>query len=97
MAFNLELLKTKVSDFLHTVGSELGPWVHHLEEGFHNVAAQVHVQAVADEKAAETVVAGAVNTVEQQVTDDITTATEPDATPAPVVADPAEPASAPSA
>lgn len=76
MAFDLETLKTRVTDFLHTLEADLGPWVAHLKDGFHAVATAVHQQAEDDEKAAENVAVGAVKTLEKQAEDDVAAASE---------------------
>lgn len=74
MAFDLELLKTEVTDLLHRTEAKVGPWLADLKTAFHAVADQVHRQALADETAAKSSIAGAVKTVETQVKEDIATA-----------------------
>lgn len=74
MAFDLETIKTRITDFLHTLAADLGPYVDRFKNEFHTVAAQVHQQALADEEAAKHTVAGAVQTIESQVEQDATTA-----------------------
>jgi hypothetical protein len=71
MAFDLELLKTEVTDLLHRTEAKIGPWLADLKTAFHAVADQVHRQALADETAAKNAVLGAVKTVETQVTQDV--------------------------
>lgn len=82
MAFNLELIKTKLADLVHGVEAEIGPWAQHLLAGLHAVVESVHAQAVADEQTIAGQVAGDVTTVETAVGT---------ATPAPVAVETTEP------
>lgn len=90
MAFNLELIKTELSDWLHTVEAKfgLGPEVAKLETGLHTVVDQVHAQAVADEA-----------TIKDQVIGDVKAIPDgggpADAVPVPKDAEPTEPATSP--
>lgn len=65
MAFNLELIKTKLSDWLHTVEADLGlgPAAAKLEASLHTVVDQVHDQAVADEATVKNQVIGDVKAI----------------------------------
>ena len=46
--FDLMAVKAKLTELLHGLEADLGPWAKKLEEAFHAVADHVHAQAVAD-------------------------------------------------
>lgn len=80
MAFNLELIKTKLADWFHGIETELGlgPEAAKLEASLHAVIDQAHAQVVVDEQTVKNQVIGDVKTVESDADDAATTAaTEP--------------------
>lgn len=70
MAFNLELVKTKVADWVRTLEADLGPAVERVRDAFGTVLGQVHAEAVADERTIKDQVIGDVKTVEDAVSAD---------------------------
>lgn len=71
MAFDVEALKTKLADFLHTLEGDAQPYVDRVLTAVHDGVDKVHQQLVADEQTFTTQAIGDVRTVEQQVSDDV--------------------------
>jgi len=64
VAFNLELIKTKLLDTIGTLEKDLGPAVERIREAIAAVIGQVHAQESADETTIKNQVIGDVKTVE---------------------------------